>query len=76
MEMEATTGDLRQAWRRRSWRYSRKWRILFLMLLGGAILAVGMASLFILIGPAYIKVLAAGLAAYVALRILWEFSMG
>jgi hypothetical protein len=31
--------------------------------------------LFIMIGPPFIKVLATGLAAYVAVRILWEFTV-
>jgi hypothetical protein len=75
MQMEATTGQVREAWRRRSWRYSRKWRVLFAMMLGALLLAVGFGVLFIMIGPPFIKVLATGLAAYVAVRILWEFTV-
>jgi hypothetical protein len=75
MQMEASTGQVREAWRRRSWRYSRRWRVFFAMMMGGVLLAVGFGALFILIGPPFIKVLAAGLAAYVAVRILWEFTV-
>jgi hypothetical protein len=75
-EMEASTDQVREAWRRRSWRYSRRWRVLFLMLLGAVLLAAGITGLFILIGPPFIKVLVAGLAAYAAVRILWEFTRG
>jgi hypothetical protein len=74
LQMEATTGQLREAWRRRSWRYSRKWRIFFLMLIGATLVSVGLALLFILIGPAWIKVLAAGSAACAAVWILWELA--
>jgi hypothetical protein len=75
MEMEASTEQLREAWRRRSWRHSRRWRVFFLMLIGAILLGVGVAALFILIGPPWIKVLAVGLAGYVAVRILWEFAV-
>jgi hypothetical protein len=75
MEMEASTEQLREAWRRRSWRYSRRWRVFFLMLIGAALLGAGIATLFILIGPPWIKVLAAGLFIYVAVRIIWEFAV-
>jgi hypothetical protein len=74
MSMEATTGQVREAWRRRSWRYSRRWRIFFLMLLGAVLVGAGICGLFVLIGPPFAKVLIAGLALYVAVRILWEFS--
>ena len=73
IEMEASFEQVREAWRRRSWRYSRRWRIFFLMLIGGVLLGAGVALLFILIGPPFIKLLAAGLAGYVAVRVLWEF---
>jgi hypothetical protein len=76
IEMEASTEQVREAWRRRSWRYSRKWRVFLLMLLGAALLGTGVAALFIFIGPPWIKVLAAGLFAYLAVRILWEFARG
>ena len=75
MEMEASTGQVREAWRRRSWRYSRRWRTFFLMMLGGVLVASGITGLFILIGPPFIKVLVAGLAGYAAVRILWEFAV-
>jgi ferric-dicitrate binding protein FerR (iron transport regulator) len=74
VEMEATTGQVREAWRRRSWRYSRRWRTFFLMMLGSVLLAAGIAGLFILIGPPFVKVLVVGLASYFAVRILWEFA--
>jgi len=75
MEMEASTGQVREAWRRRSWRYSRRWRTFFHMMLGGVLVASGITGLFILIGPPFIKVLVAGLAGYAAVRILWEFAV-
>lgn len=74
MGMEASTEQVREAWRRRSWRASRRWRIFFLMLLGAVLVGAGICGLFVLIGPPFAKVLIAGLAAYVGVRILWEFS--
>jgi hypothetical protein len=75
IEMEATTEEVRAAWRRRSWQSSQRWRTFFLMMLGGGLVAVGVTSLFILIGPPFIKVLMVGLAAYAVVRIAWEFSV-
>jgi hypothetical protein len=74
-EMVVSTEQLREGWRRRSWRYSRKWRVFFLMLIGACLLGAGIAALFILVGPPFIKVLAAGLFALVAVRILWEVAV-
>ena len=75
MEMEVSTEQLREAWRRRSWRYSQRWRTFFLMMLGAVLLGAGLTGLFILIGPPFVKVLVAGLAGYVAARVLWEFAV-
>jgi hypothetical protein len=75
IEMEASTQQLREAWRRRSWRYSRRWRVFFLMLIGAGLVGAGVAALFILIAPTWVKVLAAGLAGYVVVRVLWEFAV-
>jgi hypothetical protein len=76
MAMEATTGQVREAWRRRSWRFSRRWRVFFLMMLGGVLVGAGITALFVLIGPPWVKVLVAGLFAFVAVRIVWEFAVG
>jgi hypothetical protein len=75
MEMEASTGEVREAWQRRSWRYSRNWRFFFVMMLGAVLVGAGITGLFILIGPPWVKVLVAGLAGYVVVRILWEFAV-
>ncbi len=68
-------GSVREAWRRRSWRYSRRWRAFLLMLLGALLLATGITLLFVLIGPAFLKLLVVGLFASVAVRVLWEFAV-
>jgi uncharacterized BrkB/YihY/UPF0761 family membrane protein len=75
MEMEASTEQLREAWRRRSWRYSPRWRTFFLMMLGAVLLSAGLTGLFILIGPPFVKVLVAGLAFYAVERLVWEFAV-
>lgn len=75
MAMEATTEQVREAWRRRSWRYSRSWRVFFLMMLGAILVAAGGTGLLVLIGTPFIRVLVAGLAGYAAVRILWEFAV-
>ena len=75
MEMEASTQQLREAWRRRSWRYSRRWRVFFLMLIGAVLVGAGVAALFIFLGPTWVKVLSVGLAGYVVVRVLWEFAV-
>ncbi len=76
MEMEASTGQVREAWRRRSWRYSRRWQVFFLMMLGAVLLSAGIIALFILIGAAYAKVLVLCMAVYLVARIAWQFAVG
>jgi uncharacterized BrkB/YihY/UPF0761 family membrane protein len=75
MEMEASTEQLREAWRRRSWRYSRRWRVFFVMLIGAILVGAGLTGLFILIGPPFIKLLIAGLAFCAVVRLVWEFAV-
>lgn len=76
VEMEAGPEQVREAWRRRSWRYSPRWRAFLLMLLGAVLLATGITALFVLIGPAFLKLLIVALFAYTAVRILREFTAG
>jgi hypothetical protein len=75
LEMEASTEQLREAWRQRSWRYSSRWRTFFVMMLGAVLLGAGLTALFILIGPPFVKVLVAGLAFYAVVRLVWEFAV-
>jgi hypothetical protein len=75
----AVDGDGGHHIRREAWRGARGATAgggLFPMLQGAVLLATGVVLLFILIGPPYLKVLMAGLFAYYAVRILWEFARG
>ena len=72
-EAEASAAQVKEAWRRRSWRYDRTWRIFFAMLLGALLVTLGLFGIFLVIAPLAVKVLMAGGLVYFAVRIGWEF---
>ncbi len=72
-EAEASADQVKEAWRRRAWRYDRTWRIFFAMLFGALLLILGLFGIFVVIGPLFVKLLMAGVLAYFAVRIGWEF---
>ena len=69
----ASIGAVKQAWRERSWRHDRRWRLLFSMMLGAALLVFGLFGLFVVIGEPGIKFLMLLLLAYTVTRTAWAF---
>jgi len=73
-EGAASFAAVKQAWRLRSWRYARKWRILFFMMGGAFLLSVGLFGLICVIAPPGIKLLFGGALLYALVRIGWGFA--
>jgi hypothetical protein len=70
---EASFAAMKAAWRRRSWRYHRRWRDLFVMMGGACLLLIGLFGLFFVIGPPGIKLLALLVVAYAVGMTVWAF---
>lgn len=68
---EASFASIKEAWRRRSWRYDRRWLVLFSMLLGAAFTTFGLFGLLIVIGSPGVKFLMGGVLAYAVARTVW-----
>lgn len=66
--------EAKEAWRRRAWRTSPRWRSNFVVMLGVMLLALGLFGTFIVIGPNGIKLLCAGALAYAAVRTAVGFA--
>ena len=71
---EASFAAVKEAWRLRSWRYARKWRILFAMMGGAFLLLVGLFGLICVIAPPGIKLLFGGALLYALARTAWGFA--
>ena len=69
----ATIAEVKGAWRSRSWRYNRQWRIFFVMLLGAVLMTAGLVGLAAIIAPLWLTVVIAGALGYFAIRLGWEF---
>jgi predicted nucleic acid-binding Zn ribbon protein len=72
-EASATVEEVMEAWRRRSWRYSRKWRILFVMMLGALLMTMGLIGVFAVLAPLWFTLLMVGALGHLGFRIGWEF---
>jgi hypothetical protein len=70
---EASVEAVKQAWRERSWRHDKRWRVLFAMALGAGLLVFGLFGLFVVIGDPGIKFLMLLLLAYTVARTAWAF---
>ena len=71
---EASFANTKEAWRRSTWRYDRRWRLLFVMMLGAICLFFGMFGLFIVVGTPGVKFLMILIILYAVVRIVWSFS--
>ena len=71
---EASFANTKEAWRRSSWRYDRRWRLLFVMMLGAICLFFGMFGLFIVVGSPGVKFLMISIILYAVVRTIWSFS--
>ena len=70
-EAEASLAQVREAWRRHAWRYSRKWRIFFVMMLGALLVTLGLVGIMIAVMPMWVTLLMLGLLIYVGIRMFW-----
>ena len=66
--------SVKQAWRLRSWRYHRRWRLLFAMMLGAMLLFFGLFGLMFMLGSAGVKLLFLLVMLYVLFQSLRGFS--
>jgi hypothetical protein len=73
---EFTFVALKEAWRRRAWRYNRNWRVAIIMLIGAALVLLGLCGVVFFIGPPVIKLLCLIFLAFVGVAALWAFAVG
>jgi hypothetical protein len=71
---EASVGSIKQAWRLRSWRYHRRWLLLFVMMLGAVLLFFGLFGFIFVIGSPGIKLLMGGALLYAVAMVVWALS--
>jgi hypothetical protein len=62
--------EAKDAWRRRAWRTSPRWRSNFVVMLGVTLLALGLFGTFIVIGPNGVRLLCAVALVYAAVRTI------
>jgi hypothetical protein len=72
-EASATIPEVKEAWRRRSWRFSRQWRIFFVMMLGALLMTAGLVGLAAILAPLWLTVVIVGVLGYFAVRLGWDF---
>jgi hypothetical protein len=71
---EFSLTEAKQAWRRRAWRTSLRWRANFLMSFGVLNLTVGLFGIFAVMGPAGFKLLFAAGVVYAGTRMIVAFA--
>jgi hypothetical protein len=69
----ATISEVKEAWRRCSWRHNRQWRIFFVMMLGAVLMTAGLVGLAAIIAPLWLTAVIVGVLGYFAIRLGWEF---
>lgn len=72
-EEERSFREVKQAGRSGAWRYDPAWQRFFALAAGGLLLVCGMFSLFIVIGPPFVKLLMVGALLYAVARTAWGF---
>lgn len=70
---ELSAAQFKAGWRHALWRTDSRWRGLFLMGFGAALMAVGGFGLIIVLAVPGIKLLAGGALAYAIVRVSWMF---
>lgn len=68
---EVSFASTKAAWRLGSWRYERRWRIFFSMLLGAILTTCGTFGLIIVVGSPGVKCLVGGALVYAVARTTW-----
>lgn len=69
-----TVSEAKAAWRRRAWRTSARWRSNFVVMGGVLLFMTGLFGIFMVTGPAGIKLLLGAVLAYVATRTIGAFA--
>ncbi|GEM_PF-6842126 len=70
---ELSVAQFKAGWRHALWRHDRRWRGLFIMAFGAALMAVGGFGLIIVLATPGLKLLAGGALAYAIVRVSWMF---
>jgi hypothetical protein len=73
-EEGATFSEIKDAWRTRAWEFSPRWRRMFLLMLGVALLVVGLFGSLFAIAPAGVQILIAAALVYSAVRAVIGFA--
>lgn len=70
---EVSFAEMKEAWRDRAWRYSPRWRTIFLMAAGALLMSLGIAGVVFTVAPAGIKVIVVAVVAYATVRTISGF---
>jgi hypothetical protein len=70
----ASFSEIKQAWAARAWEFSPRWRRMFLMMLGTALLFCGLFGSFFVIAPAGVQLLIGGAFLYAVVRTVYGFA--
>jgi hypothetical protein len=73
-EDSASFAEVKQAWAARAWEFSPRWRRMFLMALGAALLFCGLFGSLFVIAPAGVKLLLGGTFVYAVARTVIGFA--
>jgi hypothetical protein len=71
---EASFGAIKEALRSGEWWRDPQWRVLFITALGAIVMSVGLVSLFVVIAPLVVKLIAIAAAIYAAGIAAWGFA--
>lgn len=73
-EDQASFEEVKRAWRTGAWLREPRWRRNFVMGAGGILVFFGGFSTVFVLGPSYIRIVAAGVVAYALVRMVWAFA--
>jgi hypothetical protein len=73
-QTEASFGSIKAALRTGDWRRDPQWRVLFIMMAGALVMAVGLVSLFLVVAPLTVKLIMLGAAVYAVAVVAWGFA--
>lgn len=71
---EFSIKEAKQAWHERAWRESPRWRGNFIVMTGALLLAVGLFSIFVVVGTNGVKLLCGGALLYAMARTVIAFA--
>lgn len=72
-EGEASFAELKAAWRTGAWRRTRRLRRLFVMGAGGLLMAFGLFGIFVVVGPAWVKLIVGAAMLFAATKLIQGF---